>query len=132
MDEAVRRWKQTGRVWFWHEPDRRQGDGWHIAADAAGCDDLERIVGLAREGLHPARFTFAAAPGARALTISFDRHRAKDHWSLTKGEPMHLALGPDGLDELSRLAAALRAGEGDYTIGPHDPDQRIWVWWPPR
>ena len=135
MDEAVRRWKQTGQVYFWRESDRRQGKGWHLAADAAGCDDLEEVARLSRAATYPARFTFRAAPGqpdARELIISFDQSRTPDHWRLKGTGPMTLELGPDRLEELTNVVADLRALGGDYTFGPDSVDQHIWVWWPPR
>ncbi|WP_420472163.1 hypothetical protein [Brevundimonas sp. FT23042] len=130
MDEVVRRWKPKGRVYFWYEADRRQGEGWHIAADPGGCDDLEQIVSLARAAQHPARFTFASASaGMVGLTISFNGAWSADHWVLTD-EPVVLSLGDEGLTALLDAVSDMRKGDGDYCIGPHD--QRIWVWWPPK
>lgn len=119
-------------MFFWHEAARRQGDGWHMAADAAGCDDLEDLVRVAGAADFPARFTLAGPTGFAALTISFDRSRPADHWRLTKGNHATLELGQDRLDELTGVVADLRAGNGDYTFGTDDPEQRIWIWWPPR
>lgn len=132
MDEAVRRWKPRGQVFFWHDADRRQGDGWHMAADPAGCDDLDDVGRIAGAADFPSRFTLGRPPGFAALTISFDRSRPADHWRLTKGDPATLELGQARLDDLSGVVADLRAGKGDYTFGPDDPEQSIWIWWPPR
>lgn len=134
MDEAVRRWKQRGRIFFWFEPSPRQGDGWHIAADEIGCDDLDEIIRLCREAAFPARFRVAitdARGRSSFLTVSCDREWASDHWRIQGSETPVLELGEGGLDLLSRAVIDLRRGHGDYTIGAREPDHWLWVWWPP-
>jgi hypothetical protein len=135
MDEAVRRWKQRGRIFFWFEPDARQGDGWHIAANASGCDDLDEVIRLSRAATFPARFRLApeARQGAATyLTISINRSWPKEHWRIDGGNDPLFELGHDGLEMLAAAVADLRKGRGDYAIGPDEPDQRLWIWWPPR
>ena len=122
-------------MFFWHEADRRQGEGWHIAVDAKECDDLEGIVGLALGADHPARFAFPTASGAlgmTALAIAFDAALPADHWRPEERHPVRLVLGVNGLKSLRAATLDMRNGDGDYCIGPDAPDQRVWVWWPPR
>lgn len=135
MDEAIRRWKQKGQIFFWLEADRRQGEGWHLAADLDGCNDLDDIIRLSRSAAYPSRFEFVVATNGgarRALVLSVDRSWPADHWHLVGGEVTKLELGIERLCELEKVAADLRAQKGDYTFGPDKVGQSIWVWWPPR
>ncbi len=56
MDETVRRWGQSGLIYFWFEPNKRQAESWHLAADTAGCSDIEEVISLAENSKYPARF----------------------------------------------------------------------------
>jgi hypothetical protein len=140
MDDAVRRWRQRGRLFFWFETDKRQGDGWHISADTAGCDDLEEIVKLAKASKYPARFSLAPVPitdstrrSPEGLVVSHDRSWKADHCNLRQEAGMvTLEMGADPLQALLKAAGDIRTGKGDYTFGAEDGPNRIWVWWPPR
>lgn len=138
MDEAVRRWRQTGRLYFWREPLKTQGRGWHLAADAEGLRDLGVIIALCRSAQHPARFALSLAPskpegGLAALVLSHNRACAPDHWRLSVQDGgAVLELGPDRLTELEEVVGDMERGGGDYTLGGDDESQRIWIWWPPR
>jgi hypothetical protein len=138
MDEAVRRWRQSGLIYFWFERNKRQGEGWHLAADEAGCRDIEELTTLAETSKFPARFELTPAPtqaGSRnpkSLTVSHSKTWAAAHWRLVTGvDKVTLELGSDGLAQLRRVADETRAGEADYTIGGNDDSDRIWIWWCP-
>jgi hypothetical protein len=138
MDEVVRRWRQKGTIYFWFESDTRQGQGWHLAADKAGCQDLDDVVALAKAAKHPSRFEFAPAPVSgptqrtvSKLTLSHDARWPAEHWSVERSSGITWQVGAAKLDEMSSLTADLRRGQGDYSVGGNG-DQRIWVWWPPK
>jgi hypothetical protein len=138
MDEAVRRWRQSGRVYFWLEARKTQGKGWHLAADAEGLRDLSAIIALCRSAQHPARFALNVKSsgqddGLAELVLSYNRVWAPDHWTLSAtGRGVVLDIGPDRLAELEAAVGDMEGGRGDYTIGGDDEVQRIWIWWPPR
>ncbi|MDP1913858.1 hypothetical protein [Brevundimonas sp.] len=138
MDEAVRRWRQTGRLHFWRETLKTQGEGWHLAAEADGIRDLRAIMALCRTAQHPARFALglsASKPndGPTELVLSHNRAWAPDYWVLSvRQQGAVLEFGADRLVELEAALGDMEGGHGDYTIGGDDESQRIWIWWPPR
>jgi len=138
MEEAVRRWRQLGLIYFWFEPDKRQGDGWHLAADPTGCSDLEKLTDLARTSRYPSRFKLIPVPipGFRVpkeVLINYSKEWIATHWSLeARANQLVLEVGSEGLAQLGEAVANLRSGDGDYTIGGEVYAERIWVWWPPR
>ena len=135
MDEAVRRWRQTGQIYFWFERERRNGDGWHLAADPSGCGDLRQIIRLAREARFPSRFVIAPTPSASApetLTLAHDNDWQADHWTIrTDRTSVVWELGADRLRELGDVVSDLESRDGDYAFGGEGDGQRVWVWWPP-
>lgn len=138
MDEAVRRWRQTGRLYFWREARKAQGEGWHLAADADGLRDLGAAIALCRSAQHPARFALSTTPsnpnaGPAELVLSYNRTWVPGHWGLsTQAGDAVLEFGTDRLNELEGAVGDMERGDGDYTIGGDDEAQRIWIWWPPR
>jgi len=138
MDEAVRHWRQSGRLYFWSEARKTQGKGWHLAADADGLRDLRTIIALSRSAQHPARFALSMTSSTlddapSELVLSHNRAWAPDHWVLSARRlGAVLEIGPDRLAELEAAVGDMESGHGDYTIGGDDEAQRIWIWWPPR
>jgi hypothetical protein len=140
VDEEVRRWRQKGKIHFWFEKDKRQGAGWHLAADEVGCQDLDDIISLCRTAGFPPRFniTPSARPDAPAntnstLVISYNTTWPEQHWLLGQsGTLITLEIGTARLDELSAAVGDMRRGEGDYAIGGDDDAQVIWIWWLPK
>ena len=138
MDEAVRRWRQTGRVYFWREARKTQGKGWHLAAEANGLHDLRAIIALCRSAQHPARFALSVTAskqtdGPAELVLSHNRTWGPDHWVLSvRGRVAVLEFGPDRLAELEAAVRDMESGDGDYPIGGDDEAQRVWIWWLPR
>ena len=139
MQDDVRRWRPEGRVYFWFETDKRQGDGWHLAADEAGCRDLEALVALGKASPYPARFslplgTVSGVKGEAVtrLLIACNADWLPDHWQITRqGKDVIWELGMGHLEGLLGVAADLRRGELDHAIGGDAADQRVWLWWPP-
>ncbi|GLS02427.1 hypothetical protein GCM10007859_24510 [Brevundimonas denitrificans] len=138
MDEAVRCWRQTGRLYFWREARKTQGEGWHLAAEADGLRDLRAIITLCRSALHPARFALGVPSssqnvGPAELVLSHNQTWAPDHWILSpRGLSAVLELGSDRLTELEAAIGDMEGGRGDFTIGGEEEAERIWIWWPPR
>jgi hypothetical protein len=134
LDEAVRRWRQTGAIYFWIESDKRQGGGWHFAADERGKDDIDTLVGLAKNARFPSRFTLTPDPvsgptrrSARKVTLSHNAKWAPSHWNLHEIDgALTIELGSSRLAELSAVVADLRKGGADYTFGG---EPAIWAWW---
>lgn len=139
MEEVVRRWRPKGAVYFWFELDKRQGDGWHLAADAMACADLEELVALAKASPFPARFTLpleqiagAAGDAPAQLFVSYDASWPPEHWRIIRnGRDIVWELGSVKIEGLRAAAADLRRGEVDYVVGGEEADQRVWLWWPP-
>lgn len=137
MDDAVRRWRQKGTIYFWFEPDKRQGNGWHLAADEHGCQDLERIIALAQAAEYSSRFKIIPTPtagrrNASKLILSYNVEWPSHHWSLQSSEgAVTIELGDDRLNELKSAVPDLRKRNGgDYTIGAEEDDP-VWIWWRP-
>ncbi len=139
MEDDVRRWRPKGTVYFWFEVDKRQGDGWHLAADALACCDLEEMVALGKASLYPARFTLplekiagATRDAPTRLLVSYNASWPPGHWEIKRsGDGVLWELGAAGFDGLLAVAADLRRGEVDYSVGGEAADQRVWLWWPP-
>ncbi|RYD69795.1 MAG: hypothetical protein EOP84_27780 [Verrucomicrobiaceae bacterium] len=140
MEEVVRRWRPKGAVYFWFEVDKRQGDGWHLAADAIACADLEELVALAKASPFPARFTLplrhvagASGDAPAELLVCYDARWPPEHWRIIRnGRTVLWELGSTKLGELQGAAGDLRRGEVDYVLGGEEADQRVWSWWPPE
>ncbi|MDQ3124566.1 MAG: hypothetical protein M3Q74_03060 [Pseudomonadota bacterium] len=138
MDEAVRHWRQSGRLYFWSEARKTQGKGWHLAADAQGLRDLRAIIALCRSAQHPARFALSVTSsgqndGPAELVLSHNRAWAPDHWELSAQRlGAVLEIGSDRLAEFEAAVGDMEGGRGDYTIGGDNEGQRIWIWWPLR
>jgi hypothetical protein len=136
MDEAVRRWRQTGRIYFWEESDRRQGDGWHFAADEKGGDDIATLVSLAKNARFPSRFALTphlvfgpTRRSARKVMLSHNAKWLSNHWVVHEANgALTIELGSSRLDELGAVVAGLRKGEADYTFGG---EPLVWAWWTP-
>lgn len=139
MDETVKRWWPRGAFYFWFEPDKRQGDGWHFAGDEAACADLEELVGLAKASRFPARFTIpikmsvsASGQAPAKLIISYDARWQPDHWKISRIEDEVLwEMGPTKFDALLGASADMKRGAVDYVLGGEDEGERVWLWWPP-
>ncbi|MFN3538103.1 MAG: hypothetical protein ACK4Y4_11705 [Brevundimonas sp.] len=139
MHADIRRWRPKGVIHFWFEADKRQGDGWHLAADAQACHDLDELVELGKASPYPARFsiplgnvTGAVGKAPSKLLIAYNASWSPDHWIIKQnGDEVLWELGATSFECLRGVAADLRRGKLDYALGGNEADQRVWLWWPP-
>jgi hypothetical protein len=136
MDEAVRRWRQKGNVYFWFENDKGQGFGWQLAADELGCASLNEITELALTAKFPSRFNIAISKGrgsnpraVATLAISHNRVWPDTCWRLRENkEGVALELGAQRLIEFQQMLPKLQKGWfNDITFPPDAADDAIWI-----
>ena len=156
-DPSVDRWRQTGRVFLWRDPDQtRNYPGWNCTADAEGCDSLSELLTLmavaqwtatanillstpteaiaslpgpyrGRRRLSPGRLRLVYRPGK----VAENYWRWSDH-----AQTSTLAVGKSKLDDLRRAFGLVAAGQGDFCIHADDlalhgldlERMAIWFW----
>lgn len=142
-------WKQSGNasLWYYTENERNY-PGWHLTADAAGCDSLVALLDvLAADGNGAFRIVeirppsnaqlkvpnnksgLAAWQAPSKLRIAFSDDPAE--WSFPLGlEPASLTLGSDWLTPLRDGISGIPRGRGDYSIGRIGKGSaKLWFWW---
>lgn len=142
-------WKQSGNVSLWYYTENeRNYPGWHLTADAAGCDSLVALIDvLAADGCAASRVVEIRPPSSAQLKvpnnksglaawqapgklrIAFSEDPAQ--WSFPLGlEPAVLTLGSDWLAPLRDGVSGIARGRGDYSIGlAGNGSSRLWFWW---
>ena len=142
-------WKQSGNVSLWYYTENeRNYPGWHLTADAAGCESLVGLLdALAADGI-PASRVVEITPPSKAqlgipnnqsglaawrapskLRIAFSSNPAE--WSVPRDlDPTALTIGSDWLAPLREGISGIPHGRGDYSIGPAGKlSPRLWFWW---
>jgi hypothetical protein len=149
--------RQRGAVFLWrYRENRRNYPGWNIAADDQGCEWLLELLERLREaGSELAISLRVARPTESVLGVPKNmngkarwssreslsvrlapRRLPEDTWTL-KADSVSVTItaGRKKLDELRRAVADMRAGEGDYAVGPARAadaadcdDQCLYIW----
>jgi hypothetical protein len=140
-------WKQSGRVSLWrYTENERNYPGWHLNADAAGCQSLlALLVALSADG-HGSRTVAITAPTKAELNVpnnksglaawvAPDKLRVAlssdpEEWSFPpQVDPAALTIGSGWLARLGEGIAGIPAGRGDYAIGDRKGGLPLWFWW---
>jgi hypothetical protein len=139
-------WKHSGSVWLWrYGADDRNYPGWHLTADSTGAASLADLLETLAEPNQPAFRTvqlcrptpaILAVPNKRSadwtapakLRIAFAAD--PDEWIITGTDAtVQLTLGLNWCPLLERAVSEIPSGKGDFSIGPKDSSQRLWLWW---
>ena len=136
MDEAVRRWRQKGNVYFWFENDKRQGFGWHLATDELGCASLNEITELALTAKFPSRFNIALTTGRGSnprtvakLGISHNPDWPGTCWNLREQEEgVALELGTQRLVQFQQMLPSLHGGRFNDVTFPDEIEFQYAIW----
>jgi hypothetical protein len=141
------RWKFTGKVYLWHySQNARNFPGWHLTADAAGCQSLIELFKLLGTTSSPATRRISVTPPTREilsvpnsgilpwtapdrLVLTF--HSDPRAWQITEANQVaEFVFGHSWLSQLQAGISGIGQGQGDYSIGnPNVPSQRLWFWW---
>lgn len=142
-------WKQSGNVSLWYYTgNERNYPGWHLTADAAGCDSLIALIdALAAYGCAAARSVEIRPPSSAQLKVPNNKSglaawqapsklriafsEDPELWSFPLVlEPAALILGSDWLAPLRDGISGIARGRGDYSIGvAGNGSWRLWFWW---
>lgn len=140
-------WQQAGRVWLWRYPGAaRNFPGWHLTADADGAASLCALLDTFASDAAPAFRTVRVSPlTPRILSVPNNGDAAcqaparlrlalspmADAWLIAENDDsVTFTLGRDWLATLRTAVAAMRIGDGDFSIGPAQ-GERLWLWWYP-
>jgi len=139
-------WKQSGRISLWrYTENERNYPGWHLNADAEGCNSLRALLeALAADGdgsrtvvlTAPTKIQ-AGVPNNRSgraawvapakLQIAYSP--TSSDWAFPPDlEPAVLTMGSDWVALLLEGIAGIPKGRGDYSIGG-DGSLPLWFWW---
>ena len=150
MTDWVKQWVPDGKIWIWQytEPDRLR-NGWHFAADPAGCRSLRNLLdrmsggGACHRKIRLAHITEAvlkmpnygnACTGPfRNLRIEYQPEQAD--LNLVAGESrLILAVGKHRLRRLASAFERVEVGDGDFAISTSDNKRadKWYFWWPPQ
>jgi hypothetical protein len=143
---ALQNWSQQGLVSLWrYVGANRSYRGWHLSADADGCQSLLALINAFSDdapvsyrtvSLAAPSKTLLAVPGrmfsgvesASKLRLAY--RASSTEWLLTTSDDiMSLTFGEIWRGKLRDATNALFAGDGDFKIGPEDSEQGIWFWW---
>lgn len=141
-------WKQFGSVSLWYYTENeRNYPGWHLTADAAGCQSLVALLeGLAAAGIAAFRTVEISAPSKAQLGVANNKSglaawqapsklriavsQSPAEWSFPLDlDPACLTIGSDWLAPLCKGISGIPHGQGDYSIGPGSGGSRLWFWW---
>lgn len=139
--------KQVGRISLWRYTEHdRNFPGWHLNADAAGCQSLLLLIeSLSVEG-EGHRTVEIAAPAEAQLRVPNNRGgeapwtaptklrialvRESGVWAFPPGtDPAILTVGTAWLEPLREGVSGIRLGRGDYSIGTGNTGLPLWFWW---
>lgn len=143
---AFDRWQQSGSVWLWRYSGRdRNYPGWHLTADRAGASSLIELLDVLVNGKQRGFRTvqlvrptpaILSAPNKRnaewaapsKLRIGFARD--PNEWIFTCADATaQLTFGLDWYPMLRQAVSGIPLGKGDFSIGPSESSQRLWLWW---
>ena len=153
MSDAVNHWKPSGTIILWtFRQQNKNYYGWHLTADAAGCESfidlldkmnstslpVKRTVPLD----HPDHFPFSGIGGpfkwsdhvfAQKLKLIYSSTLLAESWEATYSDGVfQLSIGARFLSRLRAGIVDIKRGEGDYSIGPWNekkPEDMLWFWW---
>lgn len=141
-------WKPSGSVSLWrYTENTRNYPGWHLTADAAGCDSLlDLLDALATE---PGGYRTIPLRAPDEAQLGVPNNRRSPHIAATKlqltlsdapadwrfpsdHDPASLTIGNDWLAPLRKGLLDITQGRGDYRIGNDDSGSlKLWFWWGP-
>ncbi|MES2671506.1 MAG: hypothetical protein V4673_13970 [Pseudomonadota bacterium] len=138
------RWKQSGHIALWRYKERNY-DGWHLTADANGCESLAALIeAMMVDGPGASRSIMIERPTRAVRSVP-----RSPEWAITVPAAWQLSVGADisdwrfpetseyaelciGADWLPLLADSVRSigrGIGDYSIGDTDGGNLpLWFW----
>lgn len=141
--------KHSGSVWLWrYGADDRNYPGWHLTADSTGAASLVNLLETLAEPnqatfrtvqlcrLTPAILAVPNNPNAdwtapAKLRIAFAE--TVNEWVFACTDTTaQLTLGLEWLPVFKRAVSRISSGDGDFSIGPKDSTQRLWLWWAPQ
>lgn len=146
MTGRVNAWAQSGRISLWrYTGHERNYPGWHLNADADGCQSLlSLLAALAADGTGtrtvsittPSRAQLDVPNNRRAAWVAPTRLRIvvsaeAAEWTFPHDpDPAVLVVGAAWLPRLHEGIADMARGRGDYAIGErNDGGLPLWFWW---
>lgn len=150
MRNTVRDWTQEGRLYVWRYANARRGwDGWHLAADPAGCRSFRNLLDRMHGGPPCHRTLMLENVTDAVLRVpNYRQNRPAEQFQKLRVEyqpssedlffvpeaPLLVLTGGDR--RLRKLAAALAQvenGGGDFGIDTSDDKRtKSWMfWWMP-
>jgi hypothetical protein len=140
-------WKQAGRISLWRYTEHeRNFRGWHLNADAVGCQSLSLLIeSLLIDGAGH-RTVDITAPTEAELRVPNNRGGLAP-WTAPKKlkvtlvqepslwafppdtEPATLDIGMTWLESLREGVVGISKGRGDYSIGHREGGLPLWFWW---
>lgn len=150
MRHTVRDWVQEGRLYVWRYANARNGwDGWHLAADPAGCSSFRNLLDRMQGG-PPCHRTLALDRVTDAVLRVPNNRQSRPAEQFEKLRVEYLPSSEDlnlvpnaallvltvGGGRLRKFAAALAEvenGGGDFGIDMSDDKRaKSWMfWWMP-
>ncbi len=141
------RWEQSGHIALWRYRERnRNYEGWHLTADASGCESLTALIeAMMVDGSGASRSISIKRPTKAMRSVP-----RSPEWPIIVPAVWQLSVGSDasewrfpeaseyaelcvGTDWLPLLADGIRdigRGMGDYSIGDTDRGNLpLWFWW---
>lgn len=140
-------WKQSGRISLWrYTENERNFPGWHLSADAAGCQSLLALLeALAadRAGFRTVAITVPTKPqlcvpnnkGGQAAWLAPNKLRvtfspAPEEWCFPSTlDPAAITVGSAWVGRLQEGITGILKGQGDYSIGGDRGSLPLWFWW---
>lgn len=140
-------WTQSGRISLWrYTENERNFPGWHLNADAAGCQSLLALLeALAADGAGSRTIAVTAPTKAQlgvpnnkrglAAWVAPDKLRVTlsptaEEWSFpAELDPAVMTVGSGWLAQLREGIAGIPEGRGDYSIGDRKGSHSLWFWW---
>jgi hypothetical protein len=141
-------WVQRGKacLWCYESGSSRAYRGWHLTLDGEAAESTADLLKRIRASDAVRKRTLStikptpevlAVPNNRrakalspgALKLIYDPAANPDRWRIElRQDTLELEMGSRSLDRLINGVTAVRAGEGDFSIG----DPPLWFWWYPR
>lgn len=141
------RWEQSGYIALWRYRERnRNYEGWHITANASGCESLTALIeAMMVDGSGASRSISIKRPTKAMRSVP-----RSPEWPIIVPAVWQLSVGPEasewrfpdaseyaelcvGTDWLPLLADGIRdigRGIGDYSIGDTERGNLpLWFWW---
>ncbi|MCL2310132.1 MAG: hypothetical protein FWC42_07660 [Proteobacteria bacterium] len=142
-------WKQAGNVSLWYYTENECNyPGWHLNADAAGCESLIALLdAFAADGVTASRTVAIKPPSKNQLRVPNNRYGLAawqspgklrivfssnpTDWSFPlSSEAAIFTVGSNWLPSLREGISGIPYGRGDYAIGPAGKgNSRLWFWW---